>query len=624
MAGPQGSGIQDPYAPRKSSAADDGGAQPTEDEKKLAKQVDKLFEKAAKHRKRYDKDWVDNYKFYRGQQWLGKRPSYKHREVINMVFQTIQSQTSNILDVRPTISFIPREPGDMELSEILNQVFLSDWQRNSWMDEVAACLYDAHLYGVGNSYTGYDKNISGGRAGICYKARDPFDFYPDPLATDVNKNCEYFVDAESLDIDRVKKKYAGHKYVDLIKPDLQDLSRSQRQVETLHRQRNTNLDMPVERTSYSSSPEDEEKDKVLVLTVYLKPSDTEQIEKEDAHGDRIYITKLKYPRGRKVVKINNYIMEDDELPFDDLEFPFERLQNYVLPREYFGMSEVEQVKGPQIVFNKLVNFALDVLVLMGNPVWKVPTDSKVNTRKLINQPGLVIEYAGDRGPEREEGVQLQPYVFQLIDRMEKWFKDTAGDQDVMNGVNPTGVTANAAIENLLNQATKRVKQKMRNLDSYLASFGRHWVSRCFQYYTAPEIYRLTSNENANKYFKFHVEHQETGEVGPDGRPVIQKVARVRKYLDSPTGNQVPSETENVYEVRGDFDVQVNTVSGLAFSKTEREQSVFKLFEMGIIDDEEVLKRLDYPNYQQVLQRVEQKKAQMAEAEAAAAQPQGGQ
>lgn len=623
MADPQGSGIQDPYAPRKSSAANDSaGAQPTEDEKKLAKQVDKLFEKAAKHRRRYDKDWVDNYKFYRGHQWLGKRPSYKHREVINMVFQTIQSQTSNILDVRPTVSFIPREPGDIELAEILNQVFESDWQKNKWMDEVAACLYDSHLYGVGNSYVGYDKNISGGRAGICYKAKDPLDYYPDPEATDVNKSCEYFIEAHPTDIDKVKKKYADHPYVTLIKPDIQDLTRAHRQVETLHRQRNTNLDMPVERMSYSSSPEDEEKDKVLVLTVYLKPSDTEQIEKEDANGDRIYITKLKYPRGRKVVKVNNYIMEDTELDYDDLEVPFERLVNYILPREYFGMSEVEQVKGPQMVFNKLVNFALDVLILMGNPIWKVNTEAQVNTRKLINQPGLIVEWAGDKEPKREEGVQLQPYVFQLIDRMEKWFKDTAGDQDVMNGINPTGVTANAAIENLLNQATKRVKQKMRNLDSYLSDVGRHWLSRCFQFYTAPEVYRLTNKEGANKYFKFHVEPYETDEVGIDGAPVTKKRAIVRKYLDHPAGGQVPSEQENRYEIQGDFDVVVNTISGLPFSKAETENSVMRLFEAGVIDEEEVLKRLEYPNYQQVLQRVAEKKAKMAEAEAAAAQ--GGQ
>lgn len=627
MADPQGSGVQDPYAPRKLPASNVVGAQPTPEEKELAKQIDKLFEKYAKHRRRYDTNWVQFYKYYRGQQFpLGKRLSYKHREVINMVFQTVQSQTSTILDVRPTISFSPREPNDVEVAEILNEVFESDWQRNNWMDEVSAVLYDAHIYGVGNSYVGYDKNISGGRAGICFSAKDPFDYYPDPAATDVNKNCEGFIEARSEDIDKVRKEWAQSKYVSLLKPDLQDLSRSKRQAQLLVRTKNTDLDLPATNVSYGISPEDEDKDKVLVITAYLKPSDVEEIEKDDEGGDKLYITRRKYPKGRKVVKINNYIMSDTELDYDDLEFPFERLVNYILPREYFGQSEVEQVIGPQNVFNKLVNFALDVLVLMGNPVWKVPVDSKVNTRKLINQPGLIIEYAGERGPEREPGVELQPYVFQLIDRMEKWFNDTAGTQDVTRGVNPTGVTANSAIENLLEQASKRTKQKMRNLDSYLSQVGKHWVSRCFQYYTVPEIYRLTNKDGVSKYFKFHVEPyqaMQTNEdgsqspmLGVDGSPVMKKRAVIRGFLDHPAGGMVPSEEEKKYEIEGEMDVVVNTVSGLASTKSDTERLVMQLRQMEIIDDEEVLKRLDYPNYKEVLQRVAQEKASAAQSQPA--------
>ena len=42
----------------------------------------------------------------------------------------------------------------------------------------------------------------------------------------------------------------------------------------------------------------------------------------------------------------------------------------------------------------------------------------------------------------------------------------------------------------------------------------------------------------------------------------------------------------------------------------------KLFELGLIDEEEVLKTYDWPNWQGVLQRVQEKQAAMAEAQAA--------
>lgn len=602
-----GSGVLSEHeAPKPDEAK--GSDQPSDEEVKLSKQVDRLFEKYAKHRKRYDRYWVDNYKMFRGEQWLKRRPSYKNKEVINMIFETIQSQVSTMMDVRPTVGFLPQDPSDLELSQILGEVFECDWEKGNWSDEITAVSYDSHIYSIGASYLGYDPDLYHGMGGIEFCCDDPLNVYPDPDATDVNKKAEGYICAKPEDVDKLKKRYSGHKFVELIKPDLEDLSYSQRNMQSLYKRKNTDLDLPVESTQGMSSTQDEFKDKALVVTAYLRPSDTEEIEQEDLDGEKLYITKLKYPKGRKVVKINNYIFEDGPLPYDHMEFPYQRLVNYVLPREFFGISEVDNTKGPQQTFNKLVNFALDTLQLMGNPIWKVPVAANVNTRKLINQPGLIIEYSGDQEPKREEGVALQPYVLQLIDRMEKYFNDVAGTQDVTRGVNPTGVTANSAIENLLEQAQKRVKQKMRNLDSYLKSFGRQWLSLCFQFYTAPRIIRLTNNQGATKYFRFHIENRpmqnDDGSplMGIDGEPKTKKYAVVVNYDQN---TQQPMNQVNEYEIRGEFDVKVNTISGLAFSKAENKADLMDLFDRQIIDGEEVLKRLDYPNAEQVLIRMKQ-------------------
>lgn len=634
---PSGSGVLAPNQPiPKDIPGED--AQPSEAERQLAKQIDKLFEKSAKWRKRYDKDWVDNYKMFRGQQWLTKRPSYKHREVINLIFQTIQSQGSVMLDTRPQVGFLPQDPSDLPFSEILAQLFQADWDKNNWLDEVAQVVFDAHIYSVGNSYAGYNPDINGGLGGIEFCCKDPFEFYPDPDATNVNKKSEWFICAEPMDIDKVKRKWADSPYIDQIKPDLEDLSYAKRQIQTLSRTKNVDADISSERVSSGVDVDDYNRDKVLVITAYLKPSDTEQIEKDDltSDGEKLYITKLKYPRGRKVVKIGQFIMEDGELPYDHLEFPYQRLVNYILPREYFGISEVENTKGPQMIFNKLVNFSLDVLTLMGNPIWKVPVEGNVNTRKLINQPGLIVEYAnGNVGePRREEGVQLQPFVLDLIDRMEKWFNDAAGTQDVTRGINPPGVTANAAIENLLEAAQKRIKQKMRNVDSYMRDFGKQWVSLVMQYYTAPQVFRLTNKDGSNEFFRFNVEERPVmGPPGPNGEPAVQeldaagnpkfkKVAIVGKYTDRGNGGLEPPEVPSEYEVRGDMDVKVNTTSGLAFNKAENEQRLFQLFDRGIIDEKEVLVKMEYPNADAIIQRLEEKKAKEAEMAQQQSAPQG--
>jgi hypothetical protein len=58
---------------------------------------------------------------------------------------------------------------------------------------------------------------------------------------------------------------------------------------------------------------------------------------------------------------------------------------------------------------------------------------------------------------------------------------------------------------------------------------------------------------------------------------------------------------------------------LPFAKAEKEQRLLKMFELGIIDEEEVLTGMDYPNAAIVLQRIKARK----EAEAAAQQGPGG-
>jgi len=307
------------------------------------------------------------------------------------------------------------------------------------------------------------------------------------------------------------------------------------------------------------------------------------------------------------------------------------------------MSEVEQLEGPQKTFNKLISFALDVLTLMGNPIWMIPSSSGVDPENLTNRPGLNVEYDGDNPPRREEGVQLQPYVLQLADKMADWFDSIGGSQDVTRGVQPTGVTAASAIDSLQEAAQTRVRQKARNLDYYLQDVGRHWLSRTMQFRTAPQMYRLTGQDGVQKYFKMHVEKfdkteaqqqpvvDEMGQMVVDpatGQPIMQEVQvptgetghrfNVQPYNEN--GMTDPTQMK-VYEMRGKLDVKVVTGSSLPFAKAERAQKLLNLFDRGIVDDEEVLKGSDYPNWQAVHQRVMEKKMAAAQAEAAAAMPQ---
>jgi hypothetical protein len=475
--------------------------QPSTDERKVIKKVDKLFSKAKKFKQQYDEKWLDFYKMFRGKQWKEQRPSYRHSEVINLVFQTIQSQVPIITDTRPKFEFLPQEPGDYELADILNEMSQAEWVKKNWMYQLTEVLYDSHIYGTGMSELCYDPQ----KGGINYKSADPFYAFPDPASKDVNLDSEYFIYAEPMDLTKIKSKWPEKgKYV---KADLVDLMRGSKSDLGPIRYKSPTDSRTVVEADGAGSPEVEGKDKALVLTCYYKCGDMEKEAKDTVDENGMALTieeqKLKYPNGRKVVIANGVLLEDTPNPYEHGMWPYQRLQNYVLPREFWGMGEVEQVEGPQKTFNKLISFTMDVLTLMGNPIWVVDTTAGVDTDNLINRPGAVIEKEPNSEVRRVEGVQLQPYVLQIIDRYKQWFDQIAGSNDITRGLNPSGVTAASAIADLQNAAQTRIRQKSRNLDCYLQQLGEQWVSEAFQFYTAPQVFRLTNKQGAEKYFKFH-------------------------------------------------------------------------------------------------------------------------
>lgn len=615
-------GMMDEHAPRPKDDLDGKSAdyEPSPEDRRAIKLVEKLFEKAKKHRGMYDERWLDYYRMFRGKQWKEQRPSYRHAEVINFIFRTIQSSVPIMMDTRPKFEFLPEEPADLELSELLNQVAEADWAKNNWGEQLLEVVYDANIYGTGLSKMVARELV--GTLKLVYESADPFYCFPDPEARDTNKDCEWFVYAEPLDVAKVKARYPDKK--DFIKPDLMDLLRGNKTDMAPVKFRSP-VDNKVIMEGHSSQ-ESLNKDKALLVTCWMTPvfleSEIEEYEKQvkdpgTGEATTVYEQRAKYPNGRKVVICNGVLLEDAPLGYDDGEIPFQRYANYILPREFWGMSEVEQLEGPQKTFNKIVSFALDALTLMGNPIWVVNTASGVDPENLRNRPGLVVEYDGDPAhkPHREEGVQLQPFVLQLIDRMAEWFNDVSGSQEVTRGAQPTGVTAASAITALQEAAQTRIRQKARNLDFYLQSLGQHYLSRVFQFKTAPEVYRLTNKDGSQSYFRMHVEtYDKADEMG---QPTGEQGRRVHVQ---PVGAAGMDPTMlKVYEQRGKFDVKVVTGSALPFARAEKEQKLLALFDRGLIDAEEVLKGSEFPNYEAVLQRMQQ----AAQAQAAAQPPPGG-
>lgn len=616
-----------------SESSKNSGYEPSTEELSEIKLTNQLFERAKKYRERYDRNWIKWYHFFRGKQWREARPSYRHSEVINMVWQHIQSTVPITTDSRPKFEFLPEDPSDREISEIFNEIAESDWQRKNWGYTLTEVVYDANIYGTAHSSMEYDGNARFGLGDVEYKRRDSFYAFPDPNSLDVNdksRGGKYFIYAEPVDVDVLKKEYPDK--ASFIKPDLIDLAQNDKlDID------NVKYKSPVDNKTVlegQSVHDLSERNQALKIELYLYDDDTEEeveefeeqlIEEQDPITGEIiqrteqvsagFVQKKKYPNGRKICIAAGVHLSSGPIPYDDGQAPFEKLINYIDPGCYWGISEIEQLESPQKIFNKVLSFALDTMTLMGNPIWVVGEQANVDTDNLINRPGVVIESADVNQVRREGGIQINPDLFQLIDRMRNYFNEQSGSTDVSRGVRPEGITAASAITALQEAANTRARLKSRLLDNYLQTLGQHYKARVFQFYSTPRVIRITNNQNAQKYFKFHVEQvqDETGNT--------KKVARVRGYQEDESGQMMPEMNEREYIINGDFDIRVNTGSSLPFAKTEKINVAQMLFDRGAIDQQELLMACDYPNWEQVMERMKAAAMEQAQMQAASMPPQ---
>jgi hypothetical protein len=573
------------------------------------KNLMKKFYQFKRVRDQASKNWIAYYKLFRGQQWSQKRPSWKTSEIINFIWQTIQSQVPLQTDVRPKFTFIAQEPQDLAFAEIMNKLCDAEWERNNWMMVVQEVILDGYITGSGLSSMTYDPKLLFGLGAPVYKSEEPFYCYPDPECNDINDDVsEGFFKVYPTPTNRLKAKYP--KRAHLIKSDVQkdvlikDKYELNRTYMTEHM--STSMSMP-ELSFDTETPADYAIPKTMVYECHLKPDDVEEHVEQQQDGTKVYKVNKKYPKGRYVCIANGMKLHDGPLQYEDGEIPFHKYVNYVDPRQFWGISEVEQLASPQIILNKILSYTIDVLLYTSNPIWIVDHSADVDTDNLNNIPGTVVEKSPGSEVRRENAPPLNPGFTQVLDRLIGWFNDIAGQSDFSRGEAPGGVTASSAIEQLISASRTRIRQRMRNLDCYLKNAGRQWMYRVLEHYTVPRVYRITNQDGSQYFMKFSIDNVET-EYG------MKKQATVIEQDE--TGN-VMQTSQHI--LNGELDLRVQSGSDLPFEASDKERKALALFDRQIIDAEEVLEQLKYPNKEKLLQRLAERQQLAAEQQAAAAQ-----
>lgn len=247
-------------------------------------------------------------------------------------------------------------------------------------------------------------------------------------------------------------------------------------------------------------------------------------------------------------------------------FPVSHTHSVTDPSSPVGLADMEQLEQLNVEVNKSLSQFTMFKDKVARPKLMNPKDSGVSNDELDNRTGIInpTNHLVAQAIRFIDSPQMPTDVVAAASLYKDFFNEVAGSfNDVMQGQKQgSEVIAAKAIAMLLEEASRMARGKIRNYSKMLRERGRMFVSLAQSFYDTP------------RYITFQ-------KKGKDETKAV-----TRKDL------QIPGK--------------INVVSGstMPVSNIQRREEALSLFKMGAIDQEELLKKLDWDNYADVVERMQ--------------------
>jgi hypothetical protein len=441
-----------------------------EAEYKLADEVKQKFDVARLAKQPKVDIWNRCIDAYNSDYFKNKnKPDYKSDEISNFIFSTVETIKPIMVDNDPKIIVLPKTPNGVSICDRIQNAFDAEWQRSRMGKKLVQGITVALQIGTAIYMIPWDKHDENGLGNVNPILINPYNFFPDPMATDMD-NAEYAV-------------YATYKHVNILK------QRYPRKADSLEAG-TINYKELVSQDADTSNV----KNQVLVLECWMRDYTTmdKEIDDPDNDGKKIKVRERKYKNGRvlTVAPDLHLVLEDKESPYEDGKFPFHLLKCYDVPFEFWGKGEIEQLLSPQTYINDLMNQIIDNARLTANMPWILDKNSGIGKGQLTNRPGLIIRKNPGTEVKREQPPAMPNYVKDMVETLKQDVEIISGVHDITQGRKPGSVSAASAIVALQEAAQARIRLKVKLMELTLSEIGAMWYNRMRQFWVTNRWIRL--------------------------------------------------------------------------------------------------------------------------------------
>jgi hypothetical protein len=277
--------------------------------------------------------------------------------------------------------------------------------------------------------------------------------------------------------------------------------------------------------------------------------------------------------------------------------PYERFVDEELG-EFWPTPITSHLAPCQIAIDRLLSSVQGNAELIGNPSFLDIAGSGISRQQIMNRPGQRLEMNSNAaqaggGPRWMTPPEMPQFVMNTIQFWIGRMENISGLSGPQKGQQSTGRPAQQTVQATQEAGFVRIRSALRNLERTLGSIGNLVANLIVQNYDAPRVVAIVGDDGTDTAIRLSAQHFYMPKKDSDGRVVSEPLK---------------------------FSLVVKCGSSAPTSRQARIAEADALFAMHAIDAQAVLQAHAWPNWQQVVQRM-QKEAQAAAA--AQAQAKGG-
>lgn len=299
--------------------------------------------------------------------------------------------------------------------------------------------------------------------------------------------------------------------------------------------------------------------------------------------------------GRKIVFIDDCILENVEFPFSHEDLPLVRFTDMDLAGELHGTSLFEQIKGLTGTFNNLTNMFLRNIVMVSHPKWMVPAGSVALDR--LGNDITIVQYKGPQPPVLATSQSIPSDAFNFREKIREEFLAIAGVGQVSRGEPPPGIKAGVALQFLSEQEQERYNELALKWNEMIKKVAQMTIAVAGDYYDESDERMIRvlgkNNEYMTEFFKVStLEKDYDIRIQNSSALPTSKAARTQTLLD--LAERFPDQFagEQVIEMldlaQNDKFVDAATVA-VRSAEAENEK-------LGEIKDGELLAPVEFENH----------------------------